>query len=87
MIWGRLKTASVRLTVEPQTFQGIETDGFELSLTAETNRNYVIQFSTDLANWYSLSTNFIPPSGVVTQLDTSAKNSPQQRSYRAFAQP
>jgi hypothetical protein len=75
------------LTVIPQTFQEIAADGFELSLAGATNFNYVLEYSTNLLNWIPLSTNLMPPAGVITIFDTTAKNSPQDRFYRAFGEP
>jgi hypothetical protein len=84
---GAVEDGLVLLTAAAQNFQGIESDGFELSLIGETNRNYVIQFSTDLADWNSFSTNLVPAEGVITVFDPGAKTSPQPRTYRAFALP
>jgi hypothetical protein len=84
---GAVEDGLVRLTTVPQTSQAIDLNGFELSLTGETNRNYVIEYSTDLANWHTVNTNLVPPSGVITLFDASAKNFPPPRFYRAFALP
>ncbi|HEV7927055.1 MAG TPA: choice-of-anchor Q domain-containing protein [Verrucomicrobiae bacterium] len=84
---GAVEDGLVRLTSVPQTVQEIDLNGFELSLTGETNRNYVIEYSTDLSNWNPFSTNLVPPLGTATLYDTSAKYSPQNRSYRAYALP
>ena len=84
---GAVEDGLVLLTAAPQSFQNIALNGFELSLTGETNRNYVVTYSTDLANWQPVSTNLVPPRGVTTFFDTNAKDSTQQRFYRAFALP
>jgi hypothetical protein len=87
---GAVEDGLVRLTTVPQSYQGsIVPNGFELSLTGETNRDYVIEYATSLAsaNWQPFSTNLVPSGGVVTLFDITAKNSPQERFYRAYAQP
>jgi hypothetical protein len=43
--------------------------------------NYVIQWSTDLLNWTSFSTNTLPPGGSVQIVDPNATST--QRTYRA----
>jgi hypothetical protein len=83
---GAVEDGLVRLATVPQTSQGIDLNGFELSLTGETNRVYVLQFSTDLAHWNVVSTNLVPSQGVITLFDANAKNS-SPRFYRAFALP
>jgi hypothetical protein len=84
---GAVEDGLVLLTTVPQTSQGIDLNGFEFSLIGETNRNYVIEYSTDLANWNPVSTNLMPSLGVTTLFDPNAKDSPPQRSYRAYALP
>jgi hypothetical protein len=84
---GAVEDGLVLLTAMPQTAQSIASYGFMLSLTGETNRNYVLEYSANLVNWYSLSTNLVPPAGLMTLFDPSANNSPRQRYYRAFAIP
>jgi hypothetical protein len=78
---------AAHLTVVPQTFPQIVANGFELSLAGATNFNYVLEYSTNLLNWIPLSTNLMPSAGVITIFDTTAKNSPQERFYRAFGEP
>jgi hypothetical protein len=46
--------------------------------------NYVIQWSTDLLNWTSFSTNTLPPGGSVQIVDPNATSA--QRTYRAMPQ-
>jgi hypothetical protein len=77
----------VLLATVPQSPQAIDLNGFEFSLTGETNRNYVLEYSTDLADWNPVSTNLVPSRGVITLFDTTAINSSRQRYYRAFALP
>jgi hypothetical protein len=84
---GAVEDGLVRLSSVAQSAQGIEVNGFELSLTGETNRNYVIEYSTDLTNWDIVTTTLIPPQGTATLYDTGARNSPLNRFYRAFAVP
>ena len=83
---GSVEDGLVRLTTLPQTSQSILLDGYELSLTAETNRDYVIQVSTNLTSWSPLSTNLIPSSGSITIFDTTA-GSASDRFYRAHSVP
>ena len=58
-------------------------------MTAETNRDYVIEYSTSLApaNWLPVNTNLIPPAGMITVFDVNAKTSQADRFYRAYALP
>jgi hypothetical protein len=84
---GAVEDGLVRLSAQPQSLLGIETGGFELSLTGETNRSYVIQFSSDLADWTTLSTIIVPSTGSVNLLDPGAETLSQPRYYRAFALP
>jgi hypothetical protein len=84
---GAVEDGLVLLGAVPQTFQGFNLNGFEFSLTGETNRDYVIEYSTNLANWNPLSTNQVPSQGVVTLFDASVKSSSPPRFYRAFALP
>jgi hypothetical protein len=62
---------------------GLTTTGFNLRLAGPLGSNYVIQASSDLTNWTSISTN-AAPDGTVDFTDTAALNRPQ-RFYRAFA--
>jgi hypothetical protein len=87
---GAVEDGLVRLTSVPQTSQEISAEGFELSLTGETNRNYVIESSINLANvadWQPVSTNLVPSSGVITLFDVNAETPPPERFYRAYALP
>jgi hypothetical protein len=84
---GAVEDGLVLLTTVGQTFESIVPNGFELSLIGETNRNYLIEYSTDLAHWQPVSTNLVPSQGFITLYDTTAKNSQRRRFYRAFAQP
>jgi len=84
---GAVEDGLVLLTSVPQTAEGIDLNGFEFSLTGETNRDYVIEYSTDLSNWIPVSTNLVPSEGSMILFDTSAKNSSENRVYRAYALP
>ncbi|MGA2750420.1 MAG: choice-of-anchor Q domain-containing protein [Verrucomicrobiota bacterium] len=84
---GAVEDGLVLLATVPQSPQAIDLNGFEFSLTGETNRNYVLEYSTDLADWNPVSTNLVPSRGVITLFDTTAINSSRQRYYRAFALP
>ena len=85
---GAVEDGLVLLTTVPQSYQGnIVPDGFELTLTGESNRDYVIEYSTNFASWQAISTNLLPSDGVITLFDVNAKNSPQERFYRAYARP
>ena len=63
---------------------GIElsANGFQLQLTGPPGSNFVIQASSDLRNWVSISTN-PAPAGSVTYVDAAAKTN-TLRFYRAF---
>jgi hypothetical protein len=84
---GAVEDGLVLLTALPQTPQEFDLNGFELSLTGETNRDYVIEYSTDFTNWNPVSTNLVPPQGSTTLFDTNANNSLPNRVYRAYAVP
>ncbi|HTQ41098.1 MAG TPA: immunoglobulin domain-containing protein [Pirellulales bacterium] len=58
--------------------------GFKLLLSGPPGSNYIIQASTDLKNWTSISTN-AAPTGSVSYTDTAAINLPF-RYYRAKMQ-
>ena len=60
---------------------------FQFVLTGSVQSNYVIQTSSDLAGWTSISTNTIPAGGAVTITDSNMTGQ-IQRFYRAanFAQ-
>ena len=63
---------------------GIElsANGFQLQLSGPAGSNFVIQSSSDLRSWVSISTN-PAPTGSVTYVDASAKTN-TLRFYRAF---
>lgn len=63
---------------------GMTADGFQIHLSGPAGSNCVIQASTDLKNWVSISTN-AAPDGNVSYTDTAAKNLPF-RYYRAKTQ-
>jgi hypothetical protein len=65
--------------VTPQKISG----AFSFLLAGRPSATYIIQVSTNLANWISLSTNTLPPNGQVTITDTQAA-SYSGRYYRAF---
>jgi hypothetical protein len=66
------------------TGTGMTLNGFKLVLSAPTGSNVVIQASSDLNSWTSISTNSAA-SGTVTYTDTSA-TSRSRRFYRAAIQ-
>lgn len=76
------------LTITNATFvnsgTGLSAGGFQIQLAGPAGSNFVIQASSDLKNWVSISTN-PAPAGSVTYLDTSAKAN-TVRFYRAFVQ-
>lgn len=59
--------------------------GYRLVLTGQTGEPYIVQFSTDLTSWTSISTN-MPVSGTFTITDNAATGS-KTRYYRAFRAP
>jgi hypothetical protein len=61
---------------------GFSADGFQIQLSGPAGSNFVIQASSDLKTWVSISTN-PAPTGSVSYLDTSAKTN-TVRFYRAF---
>lgn len=61
---------------------GLSAGGFQIQLSGPSGSNFVIQASTDLKNWVSISTN-PAPTGSVIYLDASAKTN-TVRFYRAF---
>jgi len=63
---------------------GMVANGFNLHLSGPAGSNYVIQASTDLKNWTSISTN-AAPTGSVSYTDPTATNFPC-RYYRAKLQ-
>jgi hypothetical protein len=63
---------------------GLSANGFQIQLSGPAGSNFVIQASSDLKNWTSISTNSAP-TGSVSYLDASAKGR-SVRFYRAFVQ-
>ena len=76
------------LTITNATFvtsgTGLGADGFQIQLAGPAGSNFVIQASSDLTHWVSISTN-PAPAGSVSYLDASAKTN-TVRFYRAFVQ-
>jgi len=69
-------------TVEPVVAQtGMVSSGFQLQFSGPTGSNVVIEASSDLQHWASISTNVIT-GGVVSYIDAAAKSNPR-RFYRA----
>lgn len=67
----------------PATLSGFFSDGqFHLTVTGQPNVVYVVQASTNLTSWVSLSTN-TSPTGTFTFIDTTTP-APQQRFYRTL---
>ena len=58
---------------------------FHLTVTAQPNYTYVVQGSTNLTSWDSLSTNTASVSGTFTFIDT-ASPTPRDRFYRTLLQ-
>jgi uncharacterized repeat protein (TIGR01451 family) len=74
--------ATTTVTV-PATLSGSFSGGyFQLTVTGESNAKYVVQASTNLTSWVSLSTN-TSATGTFTFIDTTTP-APQQRYYRTF---
>jgi len=63
---------------------GMVANGFHIQLSGPSGSNYVIQASTDLKNWTSISTN-AAPTGSVSYTDAAATNL-AFRYYRAMIQ-
>jgi len=61
---------------------GLGANGFQIQLSGPTGSNVVLQASSDLKNWVSISTNVVS-AGNVSYLDVSAKTN-KVRFYRAF---
>jgi len=61
---------------------GMTTNGFKIQLSGPTGSNVVVQASTDLKNWTSISTNLVS-GGSASYTDTSATNR-VFRYYRAY---
>jgi uncharacterized repeat protein (TIGR01451 family) len=60
-------------------------NGFNLVLNGQTGEPYIVQFSTNLTTWSSISTN-TPVNGTFTITDSAATGS-KTRYYRAFRAP
>jgi uncharacterized repeat protein (TIGR01451 family) len=60
-------------------------NGFSLVLTGQTGEPYIVQFSTNLTSWVSISTN-TPVNGTFTIIDSAATGAPN-RYYRAYRAP
>jgi len=60
--------------------------GFSFLLTGAPLATYVIQVSTNLANWNPVATNAVPPSGLLSITDSNAAAFPA-RYYRALKYP
>ena len=56
-------------------------DDFQLTVTAQPSFTYVIEGSTNLVSWQSLSTNTVSPGGTIKYTDTNTPNF-KQRFYR-----
>jgi hypothetical protein len=66
----------------PASLSGSFSSGyFQLTVTGQPNTVYVIQASTNIASWVSLSTNSSGATGTFTFTDTTTP-APQQRFYR-----
>jgi len=63
---------------------GLNAMGFQIQLSAPIGSTVVIQASSDLKNWVSISTNPVP-AGSISYLDVSAKTN-TARFYRGFIQ-
>lgn len=72
----------VRLTANPPLNNG----PFQLHLSGDPNRTYVIQVSTNLTNWLTVYTNTTSANGTFDFTDAQSTNS-MQRSYRAVSSP
>ncbi len=82
---GAVEDGLVRLRTIPQTRQSIVLNGFEMFLTGESNRLYVIQSSTNLTTWNNIGTNLVPATELPI-FDTNAGTS-GKFFYRAFSLP
>ncbi|MDE3067404.1 MAG: immunoglobulin domain-containing protein [Verrucomicrobiota bacterium] len=91
---GSAVSSNATLTVLPLTITNsiyfvtsglaLTVNGFQIQLSGPTGSNFVIQASSDLRNWVSISTN-PAPAGSVSYLDASGKTN-ALRFYRAFIQ-
>jgi hypothetical protein len=66
------------------TGTGMTANGFQIQLAGPAGSNYIIQASSDLKNWISISTN-AAPTGSVSYTDAAATNL-SFRYYRAIIQ-
>jgi hypothetical protein len=82
---GAVEQGLFRLRTIPQTAASIQSSGFQLFLTGESNRLYVTEFSPDLFNWTSFATNQSP--GVEIPVVDIATGASGKRFYRAHAWP
>ena len=74
---------AVTMTYGPATLSGFFSGGyFQLTVTAPPGFDYVVQGSTNLTSWVSLSTNS-NPTGTFNYTDTTTP-APQQRFYRTL---
>jgi hypothetical protein len=60
--------------------------GFSFMLIGAPQATYVIQASTNMLNWVAVSTNQLPPSGVM-QITDSQAGTISRRYYRAMKAP
>ena len=75
---------TISTNARPQCFNPQKVaGGFSFILAGRPSETYVIEVSTNLANWISLSTNTLPSNGQVTITDTQAV-SYSRRYYRAL---
>jgi hypothetical protein len=58
--------------------------GPAITLSGSTNQTYVLQASSDMHNWTSISTNLTGANGLFTFVDSDAQNYPN-RYYRGVA--
>jgi len=63
---------------------GMTSNGFKIQLSGPTGSNVVVQASSDLVHWTSISTNLVS-GGNASYTDTAAKSLPG-RYYRAYIQ-
>jgi uncharacterized repeat protein (TIGR01451 family) len=71
------------IVATPATLSGsVSNHQFELTVLAEPNLKYIIQASTNLSTWVSLSTNTASPGGTIKYVDATTP-APKTRYYRA----
>ena len=71
-----------RLRTITQTAATIQLSGFQLFLTGESNRLYVTEFSPDLTNWTTFTTNL--SLGVEVPVTDTHTGAASKRFYRAY---